>query len=282
MSYPYTALSGLLQFRTSSAEYTQITAAYLSPKLGTLRPTLGPDYWALLPVYVYTQCPICGVPRQEMVDTYSLLGWSGLSKELSKSIYVLSRQPTPGFSCPHFMTYHCFLHLHGHLPVEVLSFANYTGEVPLITEWALPDDIESYVVLHALPICRMEVDHFVPSYTLFILSYFNQDPTLVVHRHFAAEWQRGAGDREFYPGVLSPPSLDRDVNEFYALQPWATQGKLGYLDFTQTDLPLQIGPGTQLPAIYQDIQGLRSAYNWHNGEITAWIKGRHTVLRSIR
>ena len=61
----------------------------------------------------------------------------------------------------------------------------------------------------------------------------------------------------------------------------ATQGKLGYLDFTQPDLPLRIGPGTQLPALYRNIQGAHYSYMWRNGEFIANIHQGRRVLKKL-
>lgn len=282
MSYPYLPLISLLKFRTSVNEYSRITSFYTLPETVTLTRAVKNDYWDMLPLYFCAQCPICGAQREEMIDTYSLAGWLGLSRELRDRIYVWPKQQFPMESCPHFMTYHRFLNLHDRVPVETSYFSNNVGEAPLITLWALPADLEAYAVLHALPICRIEEDQFVPNATLFILSYFNQDPEFVVQRHYAAEWEYGKGDREFFPSSLTPPNPDKSADPLYDLQSWAEQGRLGYLDFTQPALPLRIGQGTQLPAIYRAIEGERREYTWRKGEMITSVNGRKTVLKTVK
>ncbi len=260
-------LQALLTFKCTVQEYRRIITPYLT-RHGYLRSlNIGSEYWQIIPIYRYTRCPFCDMTIQCPVDTYSLLGWGG-AKVLGELLYAPSHEVV-GFpkNCRHFVGVHKFLNLHRQLPVELSYLENDAGEAPVITKWCLPDDIESYAVLHALPICRIEGDAFRPAYTLFSLTYFAKKPKEVVGRHYAAEWERGKDDPEFYPGGLQGPSTHPSTAHLYDLQRWATAGRLGYLDFTQEDLPLRIGVGTQLPEIYQNIPGERRRYVWRNGQM---------------
>ena len=260
-------LQALLQFKCTAQEYRQIVKPYLT-RLGWIRSfNLGNEYWQIIPIYIYARCPFCDMVIECPIDTYSLLGWQG-AKVLGEYVYSRS-YGVFGFprNCLHFVGVHIFLNLHHELPFELSSFQNDTGEAPLITEWCLPDDIESYAVLHALPICRIEEDAFRPAYTLFSLTYFAEKPKEIVGRHYAAEWERGKGDPEFYPGGVQGPSTRPSAAKLYDLQRWATAGRLGYLDFTQEHLPLRIVAGTQLPELYQTIPGERRRYVWRNGQM---------------
>lgn len=276
-NYPYSVLIHLLQLSTDATEYQRIVTKYQDKELRSLQLSLGLDYWAEIPDYLCTRCPLCGASRTETIDTYSLLGWSTVT-ELSKQIYIGWGNPRQTReSCSHLFTHHCFINLHGRIPLELWAFSNRTGEAPIVTPWFLPDDIPSYVVLHALPICRIEDAHFIPSYTLFVLSYYSENPELVWQRHLEAERQGGG---EWSRSLAAPDQLP-SASIYYDLQHWATQGKLGYLDFTQSELPLRIGPGTQLPALYRNIQGTHYSYMWRNGEFIANIHQGRRVLQQL-
>jgi hypothetical protein len=160
--------------------------------------------------------------------------------------------------------------LHDQLPREIEYLNNRTGEVPYLTPWFFQDDMESYVVLHALPICRTESNQFAPTYTMFSLTYFSQDPKLILQRHFAVEAERGKGDPEYHPATVYPAGsiYTQHYDEtLYDLAQWAVRGQLGWLDFTVADQPLRLGVGSQLPETYQRIHGNRKTYVWRKGSI---------------
>ena len=46
------------------------------------------------------------------------------------------------------------------------------------------DDIATYVVMSVLPVCLIQNDQFVPTYTAFSLSYFSEDVKEVRRRYF--------------------------------------------------------------------------------------------------
>ena len=264
MTYPYPDLTKLLQIQSNASQYQSIVAKYAT-SLGNLRAfNIGQDYWSILPTYLRTICPFCMHSSYGKLDTYSLLGKIGPHQFLFSA-----HDENPDFVniCPHFLAFRQFLNFHSILPTERSYFENITGEAPYIAEWCLPEDIESYVVLHALPICRIINGNFVPSYTYFNLSYFSIEREHILRQRFESEWARGHGDPEFYPAIFYSPSPDAEADIYYNLQHWANEGKLGYLDFTQSDLFLNIGQGTQLPEIYQHIQGKRQRFIWRNGQI---------------
>jgi hypothetical protein len=164
---------------------------------------------------------------------------------------------------------HRVLNLHGQRPVEVGYLSNTTGEVPYLTPWFFPADIAGWAVLHALAICGREAEQWVPRYTVFSLTYFSADPQEVRRRQYAGEARRGAGDPEFYPGMLYPPGTHTQVDydeSLYDLPAWAQRGQLGYMDISNPQLPLRMGPGTALPAMYQHIAGDRRTYVWRKGQ----------------
>lgn len=271
MSYPYPPLLSLLKFFCTPDEYKQRIKPHIGWRGGIKNPPIGDAYWQVVPLYTYAICPICRHEYREPADTYSLGGW-GPYPDLMPALYVIPSEYPTNPPCAHFLGIHAFLNLHGHLPTEVDYLSNRTGEVPYLTPWFFPDDIESYAVLHALPICRLEAEQFVPRYTIFSLTYFSQQPKEVLQRHYAEEAEYAKGDPEYYgttvcPAPIYPVRLDEAL---YDLSAWAARGQLGWLDFTRADTPLRIGAGLQLPETYRNIQGNRNIYVWRKGKMHPW------------
>jgi hypothetical protein len=198
----------------------------------------------------------------EPADTYSLAAWNA-HEILHQTLFVYEQYPRPT-PCAHFMGIHKFINLHDQVPTEKDYFANHTGEVPYLTPWFFPEDIKTQAVLHALPICRVDRDRFVPSYTVFSLTYFSQKPREVLRRHFQAEAKNLKDDPDYHPPTVHPPW---GGDQLYDLAQWAQQGKLGWLDVTQLGLPLRLGQGAELPTMYRQIAGSRRVYTWRNGRL---------------
>jgi hypothetical protein len=270
-SYPYPELVPQLQFRCTPAVYQQVVAEYIISRSGrfvlpcseVLQTT---KYWQLLPQYTFARCPICGNCYTHSADTYSLRGWNASNDRLLALYRYVPYQPL----CAHFLGIHEFMNLHDQEPSELGYLANSAGEVPRLTPWFLPEDIPSFAVLHALPICRIEAEQFVPAYTVFILTYFSENPGLLLERHYQTEAERGRGDPEYYPGFFSLPGLTRNYDEklsapYYELDQRADRGQLGWLDYTRADLPLCLGTGKRLPGIYRHVEGRRYMYTWRDG-----------------
>lgn len=265
--YPYLELLPLLNYRMTPKQYMQVVEKYTT-SAGKLRAfNIGQEYWKLLKTYTFAYCPFCAESYQQRSDTYSLLGWSGFSTELHVKYYKYDKVPEnyPNIGCEHLFATQQFLNLHNNSPHERKYISCESGEVPYLTNWFFHDDLETRVVLHALPICRIEDDQFVPSYTVFSLTYFCSDKEALRHRHFAWQAEFGKGDREFYPAGFAFPNDSPTANESYDLPTWAQRGQLGYMDYTHPDVPLRIGVGTMLPTIFQDIQGRRFGYIWRDG-----------------
>lgn len=269
MNYPFPEITKQLQFYCTPNEYKKVTEPYLT-SMGVLRSfNIGDDYLQLLPSYCYAICPFCDKEISCPVDTYSSLGVGLGTRRMLDLLYGpakhISKFPA---NCEHFVGIHRFPHLHNMQALLLRSFDNKTGEIPYITMWCLPDDLKSYVVLHALPICRIDNSQFIPTFTLFSLTYFCEDPTSLIRRKLDIELSRGSNDPEFWPNVdFDPPDPDVKAGKFYDLQTWADCGLLGYLGFAQDELPLRIGPNTQLPSIYQNIRGIRQSFTWRNNQL---------------
>ncbi len=261
--YLYQELLTLLDYKVTPTQYVQIVKQYTT-RNGTLRPfNIGEDYWEMLTTYTFARCPFCGKVYQQPADTYSLLGWSGFTVGLSKGYYDSPSITEP--PCPHLFATQQFLNLHNHLPFERSYISCDSGETPYLTDWFFPDDLATRVILHALPICRIVDEQFVPSYTVFSLTYFSEDEAQLRQRHFAWQREEGKGDSEYYPAGFVFPSESPSANNAYDLVVWAQRGQLGYIDHTTPGFPLKIGSAAALPAIFQKIEGRRCDYSWRDG-----------------
>jgi hypothetical protein len=239
----------------------------------------------VIPLYLYARCPFCQDEYFEPIDTYSLAGWSP-SLRLEKRFYVPESYPLPK-PCSHFIGIHQFVNLHHHPPTEMEYFPNECGEVPYLTPWFFPDDLGAKAILHALPICRLENEQFVPSYTVFSLTYFSLNPKELLRRHHAAEAEWAKDDPDYYGVDLYSPAsgklnlqalapwvkrnllgwIAKTIPNLHDLIQWVEHGQLGWLDVTQPNLPIRFGNTTEFPAIYQNIEGIRHASTWHAGKM---------------
>jgi hypothetical protein len=251
MSYPFPSLLNQLQFLCAPIQYEALLGSSIRKRGALPEAEKSNAYWQIVPAYKYAECPICHFQNREAADTYSLRAWGG-GNYLREALYGTLKWHSSILSrCHHFLGIAQFYNLHGNTPDELDWYQHETGEVPVVTPWLMPDDIESYAVLHALPICRIERDQFVPRYTIFTLTYFAIDPQAIFRWLYSGEHELPE-----FATLISPKADVPDLSE------WAWRGKLGWLDFTKSDLPLQIEQVRTLPDIYQNIQGSKEKFYW--------------------
>ena len=77
-----------------------------------------------------------------------------------------------------------------------------SAEVPMIQIHLLPSNIQSHVVMHALPVCRIENNRFIPKYTLYVLTYFSVSPKEVIAQYSASQAEKYDSDPEYYGALL--------------------------------------------------------------------------------
>lgn len=244
-------------------------------------------YKRYLPVLLYARCPLCGARCENALDTgvlpTNMLDYTILYNALPSLNY-------PRSICPHLVGTHEFFHLHGHVPEEVSHLQLDSGEVPLVTPWFL-DKLDGCVVLHALPIGRVEQGRLVPAYTRFFLTYFSQNPRQTIEATYALQADSMARDDTYYPYTIASgyrvyhtgrelpvqdgwEGMNEKVRTYYEekydLQRWARAGKLGYLDYTSTDLPLRISHGLELPDLYGKLAGRRYHFFWSGGRFRTY------------
>lgn len=255
MTYPYPELVSQLQFLCSPQEYQNRIKRFYDPSMGVIMiPYHIPAYWEIMPHYTYARCPLCGLAYREPADTYTFGSWGGayILRDALQMVAEHYRYELP--RCPHFVGVTPFFNLHDQTLPKDREWHNRTGEVPFLTDSLLPDDLKAQAVLHALPICSIVDNRFVPTYTVFVVTYFCEDPKSLIARCYRAEWERGKNDPEFFPAILDY------VGRLPNLISSAKKGKLGWLDFDSPDLPLRMGPNDYLPDIYRVIRGKPHEY----------------------
>lgn len=262
-------LSHLLKIRCTSQEYARLRKGMKDQRLHPDHPEVR-AYLDLLPEYIYARCPLCGAVCIEHIDTYELPLYFPFFKNKLNGRYILERGFPFDAPCPHFLGIHPFFNSHGQ-PLGQQSFTNNSGDVPFVTGSLFQDEMSNYVVLHALPVCHIEDEAFVPRYTLYMLTYFCTNPHLKIKQHYEEQYKFGKGDDEFYPGDMVDNVDYVRGDDVYNLQLWAARGLLGWLDFTDPDLPLRIGSNMPLPELYRHIVGFRQRYSWHNNEYQAFV-----------
>jgi hypothetical protein len=125
-------------------------------------------YLSRLPSYVIARCPLCYAEYNSLLDTHSLRSW-GTIPEQDQAVFNKKYQE---IGCEHFVAVHSFVNLNGIFPTEKSRYFLNHYDVPFISPLFIPDDIPASVVIHSLPICRIEDGQFVPRYGLYMLTYF--------------------------------------------------------------------------------------------------------------
>lgn len=292
MGHPSEAVIRHLQLTFTPAEYRSLTQQPQYQRAGQFTPhTAGNEYWDRLPLYLIARCPFCDAAYVECLDTHSLLGWKvhpgfwdfvytsrqeKLSEaEIERRLEAVERgtaQPDEYWKstfkaalqragCQHFVAVQFFVNLHGLVPKEVVYFSN-QSEVPYVMPVFLPDDIKSYVVMHSLPICRVKQEKFVPSYSLYLLTYYSAYPIMLRDRR-RAEKKR----EDHYPSMMYTwrTIKYRNILEAWDLSFWVRKGKLLWLNLEQDDLSLKAGPVEEFP--YTGIEGIRKSYTYRQGKL---------------
>lgn len=237
----------LLKIKLTPAEYQAITAKLVVEPLSRAA-----NYWQNIPDYLVARCPLCGATYSARLDTYNLEYW--VRPTFGESVY---RQYAQAINCPHFIVVHHFINLNSVMPTE-LPYTELGCEVPHVISVFLPDDVESYAVMHALPICRVEDDQFVPRYSLYTITYYSEDPALLIKRR----WQVMPGSEVMFSRGLR-------TKDSWSLIKWVQAGKLQWLDPESPDLPLRTGPVEAFP--YVNIQGHKEDTNiYRNGKWQDW------------
>lgn len=240
-----------LQILTTPSEYLAVWRELEKGRKKVM--DMSEAYWQQIPRYLIARCPLCGGKYEESLDTYTLRRWV----RAAMGDYVFWHGSAPS-RCEHFVRAHHFINLNGLMPSISPSELDWSkmlsSEVPHVMANLLTDDVESYVVMHALPICRIEGNQFVPRYSLYMLTYYapesNIEPLLDRLRHYEPD--------ECKVELLARPPGGPEGETWWDLPRWVKAKKLLWLDPDDTDLPLRAGPIEAFP--YSNIDGRKEPY----------------------
>jgi len=209
-------------------------------------------YWYALSNVVISRCPFTGQVHEQLLDTYSLIGASirfdnGVVVDFSPNGYEHS---------PHLFQVHSFIHLNGKLPNrrnlmdDVLHSSE--PEIPFITPSLLNSDLQTVAVIHSIPIMNMRGKTFKPAYTLYVISYYAENPDAVLQKR-REEWVRQHGT-DYYWRVCDYWEILTD--EHLDLVGWVQSGKLKWMTETN-ELSSSV---EDFP--YKGISGLNHGYRY--------------------
>jgi len=243
----------LLKFEVGPAQYKSLAISKLYTKDPSQR------YWDILPYYLIARCPLCGSEYTARLDTYSLLRW----RHAVHGANIFEKE-YENIGCQHFVMAHHFINLNGKVPSEVHYFEN-ISEVPYVVPRLLVDKLQSgtpdlesedlnpQAVMHALPICRIENRQFVPSYSVYMITYYALNPApLIAHYHKLRDYI------EWFP---EPVLDDADRELWWDLEYWIKMKKFWWLNPNDPELPLQ---NTLETFPYRNIQGIRSGRTYRH------------------
>jgi len=262
----------LLQIELTPVEYQKVDPGFFGP---SPRAT---DYWRSLPTYLLARCPLCDGTYAAPLDTYSLAHWVYASS--GESVFSSFYQE---IDCSHFVAVQHFINLNGVAPIEI-SYIGLRSEAPYVLPVFLPYDVESYAVMHALSICQVEEGHFVPRYSLYVITYYSADPASLNARRLAGAFEDHymATPTSRYaklplwrnlPAGMEPPMYQSGyIDTWFDLPAWVKGGKLLWLDTADPELPLRAGPVEAFP--YANITGRKGEHSYRDGKLVETLYER--------
>lgn len=233
----------------------------------------------LMPEYTVAICPICGKKYIEKIDTYSIRSWTipgNGEKIFYKCGEVVSK-------CEHFFAAQFFINFNGLTPEiseqELRFRRDFPPETPHIQANLFNEDIESYGVIHSLPLCRIEEGSFVPRYSVYLVTYFLPENEMKRFMNMIRVHNQLSKNR--YGSI--PPDSDSGI-DWWNLEKWVSKGKLLWLEKKNDDYELKREPIEEFP--YFNINGRKSPYYetippWPEHKIGYWI-GSHIIAPIIR
>lgn len=235
-------------------------------------PQIYQPYWRLVPEVVISRCPFTGQLHQQRLDTYSLLGGSVHGTLNSVNVRY---SPQPPQHSAHLVQVHAFLHLNGKRPSKRnLSNRNtlYScdPEQPFITPALLEQPGPALAVMHSVPITEIRGDHFRPAHTLYILSYYAEDPTLILARR-KQDW-RAAHSTDADWRVCDYWEIATDAH--WNLRRWVDAGKVLWLN-RDHELKAEGFP-------YGAIQGMRHGYAYDASSRSFRVVHSHECLGILK
>lgn len=210
-------------------------------------------YYSSLPAYTIARCPLCQAENIERIDTYSVKNWPGINYSGGRAV---GSNEAIVHHCEHMALVQPFINFHGIIPSEAKKVCEgeFGPEVPHVIGYLLEEGT-CLAVIHALPVCRIEGERFVPRYTMFMVSYFSQKRPedirkQVVYRanlHFS--WSVPVDI------FAQPPD---GTEHWWNLREWVAKGLLYWVDGNDPGLGLRTGDVQAFP--YGEITGRKYPY----------------------
>ncbi|MEZ4589958.1 MAG: hypothetical protein R3D55_02250 [Chloroflexota bacterium] len=175
----------------------------------------------------------------EKLDTYSIQRWeTGMGKAAFSSRGIVN-------FCKHFALTQTFFHFHDIWPTE--ANGRLGPEKPHVIGHVLENGF-GRAIIHSLPICRIEKKQFVPRYTLFLVTYFSEQPEICYRAtiaHNADYVEPGVA----WPFIAPPDGCDHWWNLNY----WVEREQLFWVDANDPELGVRTGDVASFP--YGNIEG---------------------------
>ncbi len=193
---------------------------------------MSPPYWPgkkRLPSYLIARCPFCLTEYVEKLDTYTIQNWK--RRVTTTSTFVSN---IAGSNCEHQALTQTFFDFHGRRP-EGLEGYSIGREKSYVIGHLLESGL-CLAVIHALPVCRIDNSVFVPSYTLFIISYFSKQSRqeiIAAVQNFNAKWYSVEAS-----GTLYLP-LQYGEAHWADLHYWIAKGQLYWVDGGDPELGIR-------------------------------------------
>lgn len=197
-----------------------------------------------LPEYMVARCPYCHKENIEQLDTYSVAHHLWTKGVVGESIGRIVHH------CEHFRFIQPFVNFHSIWPSEARG--EFDAEVPHVIGHLLEKDLAS-AVIHALPICRIEDDTFVPRYTGYMVSHFSEISKEAIE-NVALKF-----NLEFAGPYIIYLTESRDTS-WQDLRSWVETGKLYWVDANTSTLEIRTSDAKNFP--YGDIKGKTFPVDW--------------------
>lgn len=208
--------------------------------LGFSKKSLRQQNLQRLPKYVIAICPYCKKENIEHLDSYSVTTWG---QGVGSRVFAIDDVT----HCKHFALTQPFIHFHDIWPDE--ANGQFGTEVPYVIGHLLETG-QCLAVIHALPICRPENGKFVPRYTLYVITYFSQDPKSAYNSLI------GYNVSYIEPGTIAAFILPQKGSEhWWDLPRWVSAGQLYWVDVQGSQLSLSASDVEKFP--YKGITGRR-------------------------
>jgi len=211
-----------------------------------------------LPKYIIAICPICNKNNVDHLDTYSVVSWD---KGHGSQAFGYGEVD----HCEHFSFTQPFIHFHNIWPEDARHMLG--PEVPYVVGHLLESNL-CLAVIHALPICRIENKEFVPSFTLYLLTYFSTEPESAYNSLISFNI------KYIEPGTIEAFIIpQKGYENWWDLSYWVSTGKLYWMDASDKKLALKYKDVDNFP--YSGITGRRYFHTFPYPYPPAWAHNEY-------